>query len=54
MIIEQIDVTYSLEAEPDQQDMIERVHEMHAEHCPVAESISPCIDINTSFQLESR
>jgi len=51
LIIEEIHVTYHLDANPDHREVIERVHDMHAEHCPVSESISPCIEIRTSLDL---
>jgi uncharacterized OsmC-like protein len=32
-------------------ETIERVHAMHADHCPVARSIRAAIAIQTSFEL---
>lgn len=32
-------------------EIIERVHTMHAEHCPVARSIRAAIELRTSFEL---
>ncbi|MGI8494293.1 MAG: hypothetical protein ACR2L1_03130 [Pyrinomonadaceae bacterium] len=32
-------------------ETIERVHKMHAEHCPVYRSLYKAIDITTEYQL---
>ncbi len=33
-------------------DVAERVHGFHAEYCPLARSISGCVNITTSLELE--
>jgi len=45
-------VTYSLSGADSDDDraIVERVLGFHAEHCPVARSISPQIDITTSLE----
>jgi uncharacterized OsmC-like protein len=51
LVVKRIHVAYTLQADPQQRDTIERVHEFHAGKCPVARSISPAIDITTSYEL---
>jgi uncharacterized OsmC-like protein len=52
-VVKRIHVTYHLEANESDRDTIDRVHEMHADHCPVARSIRDAIDITTEWVLES-
>ena len=54
MVIRRIHVHYKLRADEAMRETIERVHEMHAERCPVARSVRPAIDIRTSFELVSQ
>jgi organic hydroperoxide reductase OsmC/OhrA len=51
LVIRRIHVKYRLEAEPEHRQTIERVHAMHARHCPVARSIEGCIAIATELEL---
>ncbi len=51
LVIRRIHVLYRLEADPSQRATIERVHGMHAQFCPVARSISGCIEIATDLEL---
>ncbi len=51
LVIRRIRVAYRLEANEDDRDTIERVHGFHARFCPVARSISPSIEIETSLEL---
>lgn len=53
LVIKRIHVTYHLEVDEHQQETAERVHEMHAEHCPVARSIEGAIDVSTSLEFET-
>jgi uncharacterized OsmC-like protein len=47
-VITRIGVTYHLSPGQDvDRDMVERVRGFHAEHCPVARSISGAIEITT-------
>jgi uncharacterized OsmC-like protein len=52
LIIKRIHVTYHLKAAADQRETIERVHGFHADFCPVARTISGCVDITTSLEIE--
>jgi uncharacterized OsmC-like protein len=52
LVLRRIHVTYHLKAEPEKRDVAERVLGFHAEACPLARSISGCVDITTSLELE--
>jgi uncharacterized OsmC-like protein len=52
LVVRRIHVTYRLRAEPDKREIITRVHNVHADHCPVARTIRECVAINTSVELE--
>jgi uncharacterized OsmC-like protein len=51
LVIRRISVHYKLRAPESAREIIERVHDMHAERCPVARSIRAAIEIRTSFEL---
>lgn len=51
LVIRRIHVAYTLEADEEHRDTIERVHGLHAEFCPVARSIGDCIEIETDLAL---
>ena len=51
-MIRRIRVTYHLKIDPTNREAAERVHAVHADYCPVARSISGCIDITTSLVME--
>jgi len=50
-VIRRIHVRYKLKAPADQRQTIERVHDVHAGHCPVARSLEGAIAIRTSLEL---
>lgn len=51
-MIKRIHVRYRLQVDPGaDRAVIERVHGFHAEHCPVARSISGCIAITTEVAV---
>lgn len=52
LVIKRILVTYHLEAEEDRWDVVERVHAMHHQHCPVYRSICEAIEIRTEVVRE--
>lgn len=45
-------MVYHLEANEDDRETIDRVHDVHADHCPVARSIRDAIEIATKYVLE--
>jgi uncharacterized OsmC-like protein len=53
LVIRRIHVVYHLKADEGQRETIERVHDFHAEKCPVYRSISGSIDITTEVVIES-
>ncbi len=51
LVIRKIDVVYSLAVGPEHHETAERVHEFHADYCPVARSISGSIEIATRLEF---
>jgi len=52
MVIRKIHVTYHLEAEKVDREVIDRVHSFHAAKCPVYRSLCGAIDITTEYELD--
>ncbi|MCP4358433.1 MAG: OsmC family protein [Chloroflexi bacterium] len=52
LVIRRIHVTYHLKADPEKREAAERVHNFHADFCPVARTIKGCVDISTELQFE--
>jgi uncharacterized OsmC-like protein len=51
-VLKRIHVTYRLKLEPGQRETAERVHDVHADKCPVARSIRDAIAITTELLVE--
>lgn len=51
LIIRRINVFYKLRAPEAQREVVERVHSIHADRCPVARSLKGAIEIHTEFEL---
>ncbi len=52
LVVRKIDVQYQLRGvDPDQREAAERAHGSHAQYCPVARSISGCVEITTSLEF---
>lgn len=51
LMIRRIHVNYKLRAPESARETIERVHNMHADRCPVAKSLRPAIAISTSLEI---
>jgi uncharacterized OsmC-like protein len=51
LVIRRIHVHYELSAGGADPEIVERVHSLHADRCPVARSIRDSIDISTSYEL---
>jgi uncharacterized OsmC-like protein len=51
LVIRRIRVHYKLQAPETARETVERLHGVHADKCPVARSLSPGIDIQTSYEL---
>jgi uncharacterized OsmC-like protein len=53
LVIRRIHVQYYLRLDPDKREAAERVMGFHADHCPVARTLSPCVTISTSLEMEN-
>lgn len=51
LVLRRIYVTYHLQAEPGNEEKIQRALEIHANYCPVARSIRDSIDIFTDVEI---
>ncbi len=54
LVIRRIHVKYRITAASEQASTIERVHAMHARHCPVYRSICDAISIDTEYELAEK
>ena len=52
-MIKRIHVVYHLRAPIQAQATIERVHRIHAAHCPIYKSLYRAIDITTEYRLQA-
>ena len=53
LVIRRIHVQYYLRLDPDKEEAAKRVMGFHADHCPVARTLSPCVAISTSLEMEN-
>ena len=51
LIIKRIQVNMRLQASEDLREVVERVHGVFANNCPVFRSIGPAIEITSSYEL---
>jgi organic hydroperoxide reductase OsmC/OhrA len=51
-VIKRIHADYRLKVAPGEREAAQRVHDMHADFCPVARSFKGCIEITTSLTME--
>ncbi|MCB9008221.1 MAG: OsmC family protein [Ardenticatenaceae bacterium] len=51
LVIKRIHVVYTLKTGEENRETAVRVHEFHADFCPVARSIRGCIDITTELRF---
>lgn len=52
LVIKRIHAEYHLKLDPSQRETAQRVHEMHAEFCPVARTLKGCVQVTTQLHLE--
>ena len=52
LIIKRIHVQYHLKASADDEEAVRRVHEFHADKCPVYRTIHGCVDVSTDLAIE--
>jgi uncharacterized OsmC-like protein len=50
LVLRRVHVTYKLRVPDDARETAERVHEMHADRCPVARSIKGAIAVSTEIE----
>ncbi len=53
LVIRRIHVRYHLKLDSEQRETAERVHDIHADYCPVALTIRGCVDITTALEMEA-
>lgn len=53
LVIRRIQVTYHLRVAEEHRETVERVHSVHADHCPVARTLKGCVEITTELQLQA-
>ena len=52
LVIRRIRVTYHLKAAAGDEEAVRRVHDFHADRCPVYKTIQGCVDIETELKIE--
>lgn len=51
LVLRRIRVRYRVVAGAEHREIVERVHGIHKEKCPVYRSIHPSIDVTTSYEM---
>lgn len=51
LVIRRIEVTYRLKIDDEHRDSAERVLEFHADYCPVAKTLSGCVEIEIRLEM---
>lgn len=51
LVIRRIEVTYRLKLDQEHREVAERVLEFHADFCPVARTLSGCVEIETALEF---
>lgn len=51
-MIRRIHVRYRLKVDPEMREVARRVHDFHADYCPVARTIRGCVEISTELTME--
>jgi len=51
LVLRRIHAAYALRASEEVRETVERVHDMHREHCPLYRSIYQAIAITTDFEI---
>ncbi len=52
LVVKRIHVDYHLKLAPENRDAAARVHELHADSCPVARTLKGCVQITTRLHME--
>ena len=53
LVIRRIHVVYHIIAPAEARETIERIHRIHADHCPVYRSLYKAIEISTEYRLKN-
>ncbi len=51
LVLRRVHVKYTLKVPEDKRETVERVHEIHADRCPVARSIKGAIEVTTEIEF---
>jgi uncharacterized OsmC-like protein len=51
LVLRRIHTHYKLRVDTSKRQTVERVHEVHAQNCPVARSIGGSVEISTEVEL---
>ncbi len=51
LVIRKVHVTYRLKADAEHHEAVHRVHEAHADFCPVYRTLKPAFEITTEVVL---
>ena len=51
LVLRRVHVKYTLKVPEDKRETAERVHEVHADRCPVARSIKGAIEVTTEVEF---
>ncbi len=52
LVIRRIRVTYHLKTAADNEEAVRRVHDFHADKCPVYKTIQGCVEVETELEIE--
>lgn len=52
LVLRRVHVKYTLKIPEDKRETAGRVHEIHADHCPVARSIKGAIEVTTEVHFK--
>jgi organic hydroperoxide reductase OsmC/OhrA len=52
LVIKRIHADYHLKLDSAQRETAQRVHDMHAEFCPVARTLKGCVQITTRLHMQ--
>jgi uncharacterized OsmC-like protein len=52
MVIRRIHVTYHVQADKADREVVDRVHSFHARKCPVYRTLSSAIAVTTEYEID--
>lgn len=51
LVLQAVEVHYRLATREEHRTTVEKVHDIHVDHCPVAQSIVGCVELSTSIEI---